>query len=292
VKLEKALIKTAAYAMAVLFSIASLYPFLYVLSISLNDAVDAQRGGIYLWPRVLSLENYAKVFQNDRLLSALGVSLFRVIAGTTIAVLLNAAFSYALSKKYLRGRSLINWIVIIPMFFGGGIIPFFLVLHNLHLTNNLWTYVIPFIYGPFYIVLFRSFFVGLPEALEEAARIDGANDFRIFVQIVLPLSAPVLAAVTLFIGVWNWNDWFVGTAYIFKPQLWTLQNLLYSIIQSADVSSFKDAISQTTASKKVKVSVESLKMAMIIVTVLPIVMIYPFLQKHFVAGVMIGSLKE
>jgi putative aldouronate transport system permease protein len=290
--LEKTVIKIIAYTIIFLFSIACLYPFVYVLAISLNDAADAQRGGIYLWPRIFSMQNYMTVLNNDKLLSAFGVSLFRVVAGTVSGVLLNSAFAYALSKKHLRGRRLINWLVVVPMFFSGGIIPFFLVLHNLHLTNNLWTYVIPFIYAPFHIILFRSFFVGLPEALEEAARIDGAHDFRIFVQIVLPISAPVLAAVTLFIGVWNWNDWFVGTAYIFKPQLWTLQNLLLSIIQSADVSSFKDAIAQTTASKKVKVSVESLKMAMIIVTVLPIVLIYPFLQKHFVAGVMIGSLKE
>jgi putative aldouronate transport system permease protein len=290
--LEKTVIKITAYTIIFLFSIACLYPFIYVLAISLNDAADAQRGGIYLWPRILSLQNYTTVLNNDKLLSAFGVSLFRVVAGTVSGVLFNAAFAYALSKRYLRGRRWINWLVVVPMFFSGGIIPFFLVLHNLHLTNNLWTYVIPFIYAPFHIILFRSFFVALPEALEEAARIDGAHDFRIFAQIVLPISAPVVAAVTLFIGVWNWNDWFVGTAYIFKPQLWTLQNLLLSIIQSADVSSFKDAIAQTTASKKVRVSVESLKMAMIIVTVLPIVLIYPFLQKHFVAGVMIGSLKE
>jgi putative aldouronate transport system permease protein len=216
---ERIIVKTVAYMTVFFFSIACVYPFLYVLSISLNDAMDAQKGGIYLWPRKWSLENYEQVFKNEKVISAFGISVFRVVIGTIMSVLLNASFAYALSKRYLRGRRIMNWMVVIPMFFSGGIIPFFLVLHNINLTNSVWTYIIPFLYGSFYIILFRSFFVGIPESLEEAARIDGAHDLRLFLQIIIPISAPVMAAVTLFIGVWHWNDWFVGTAYIFKSDL-------------------------------------------------------------------------
>ena len=285
-------VKAIAYIVAVVLAVCCLYPFLYILAISLNHPSEAAKGGIYLLPRQISLENYKQVFVNPKLAGAIGVTVFRLFFGTFFSVLLEAMFAYSLAQKSLRGRKLLNWLVIIPMFFSGGIIPTFLVLQKLHLTNNLMTYVIPVLYNSFHIILFRTFFVGIPASLSEAARIDGAGQFRIFVRIVLPVSLPSIAAITLFTGVYHWNDWFIGTTYIFDSNLWTLQNLLYSIMNSSGVAAMKQAMSVGLSGNKMKVTVESLKMAMIIVTVLPIVMIYPFLQRYFISGMMVGSLKE
>jgi putative aldouronate transport system permease protein len=281
-----------SYAMVTLFSFACIYPMIYVLANSLSDPVDAESGGIWLVPRKFSFENYSVVLSNPKLLHAFWISLYRVVVGTTASVVLNATFAFALSKKYIKGRKLLNWMVIIPLFFGGGLIPTYLVLNALRLTDSMLTYIIPALYSSYHIILLRSFFVSLPEALEEAARIDGAGDLHIFFRLIFPLSAPVIAAITLFIGVYHWNDWFVGTAYIIRSELWTLQNVLLSVLKSADVTAFHDSRLAEAMGRKVRVTVESLKMALIIVTILPIVTIYPFLQRYFVSGVMIGSLKE
>lgn len=279
------------YIFMALFSFACIYPFIYIAAISLNDALDSQRGGIYLWPRIFTLDNYKALFQNSTIITAYAVTAARVIASIVTQVLLNAMFAYAITKKDFILRKFLKWWIFIPMYFVAGIIPTYMVLYYTHLLNNFLTYIIPTLYAPFYIILLMTNIKAIPPSLEESAQMDGANEFTIFFQIVLPLIKPILAAIALFIGVWAWNDWYTGYTFITNTKLWCAQNVLLFIMQSNEPANLALMAKLHRGSRRV-VTAESVKMAMLMVTTLPIIFIYPFLQKHFVKGVMIGSIKE
>jgi putative aldouronate transport system permease protein len=178
------------------------------------------------------------------------------------------------------------------MYFSGGIIPYYLVVSGLGLRDNIWVFIIPSLYSSFNIILMRTFMVQLPESLNESARLDGAGDFIIFCRIILPLSMPVLATVALFTAVHHWNDWYTATVFTTGKKLWPASTLLLNILKSSEISSFISTKFFMVGGRKRIVTPEALKMAMLIVTTLPVVIVYPFLQKYFVKGVMIGSLKE
>ncbi|REE66975.1 putative aldouronate transport system permease protein [Paenibacillus taihuensis] len=271
------------------FAFLCMYPFIYILAISFNDAMDAQKGGIYIWPRMFSMKNYSVIFSDQNIFLAYGVTIGRVVVGVITQVLLVAMFAYVLTKKNFPLRRFLNWWIVIPMFLSGGLIPFYITLQQLHLLNSFWTYIIPGLYGAFNIMLVRTFMSELPEALEESAKMDGASDARIFFSIIFPLSKPVLATIALFVGVSHWNDWFTGFTFISNTKLWTAQNLLLFLIQSNEASNL--AVLSKMHQGAVTVTAESIKMAMLIVTTAPILCIYPFLQKYFVKGIMLGSLK-
>ncbi len=273
-----------------LFITICIYPFIYVLAISFNDAMDAQRGGIYFWPRIISIESYKAIFKNAGLLVSYEITIFRVVVGTFLHVILTSMFAFALTKKDFIFKRFLNWWVLIPMYFTGGIVPTYVIFHMLGLTNSILVYIVPHLLSTFNILLVRTFIGELPKALEESAVIDGASDFTVFFRIVFPLSSPVLAAVALFVGVFHWNDWFSGFTYMTNEKLWCAQNVLLQIIQSNEASNIA-YISKMTQGLAITVTSESVKMAMLIVTVVPIVVIYPFLQKYFVKGMMIGSVK-
>jgi putative aldouronate transport system permease protein len=276
----------------VLFSIICVYPFIYILAISFNDGFDAMRGGIYFFPRQFTIQNYLTVFRNDNMLSATMVSVYRTVTGTILTVLGCATFAFALTKNDLPGRRWINWLIIVPMYFGAGLIPTFMVYRGLGLVDTLLVYIIPYIYVPFRILLLRTYYNGMDIALEESAMIDGANYFTIFFRIFFPLSAPALATIALLTGVHHWNDWFIGTVYVYSADKWPLQTLLLSILHGAEIGN--QMMEQGTYMgpvKNIQITVESIKMAMLMITVVPIVAIYPFLQRYFVSGLMIGSLK-
>ena len=276
-----------------LFSFLCLYPFLYVLALSFNDGIDAQRGGIYFWPRVFTWENYAAIFKSSDIINAYGITIFRVVVGTLLGLLFSAALSYAMSRKSLPFRRILNWMVLVPMYFSGGLIPTYLVISGLGLRDNIWVYVLPSIYGSFNIILIRTYMKQLSESLHESAVLDGAGEYRIFTRIILPLSAPVLATVALFIAVGHWNDWFTATIYTSSKKLWPASTLLLNILQSSEISTYVNAKFFMIGQARQKVvTPEALKMAMLVVTTVPIVIVYPFLQKYFVKGIMIGSLKE
>ncbi len=275
-----------------IFSIICVYPFIYVLAISLNDGFDAMRGGIYFFPREFTVQNYLTVFRNDNMLSAAMVSIYRTITGTILTVVGCAAFAFALTKNDLPGRRWINWLIIVPMYFGAGLIPTFMVFRGLGLVDTLLVYVIPYIYVPFRILLLRTYYNGMDIALEESAMIDGANYFTIFFRIFFPLSAPALATIALLTGVHHWNDWFIGTVYVYSSDKWPLQTLLLSILHGAEIGNqMMEQGNYMGPVKNIQITVESIKMAMLMITVVPIVAIYPFLQRYFVSGLMIGSLK-
>ncbi|PWW00860.1 putative aldouronate transport system permease protein [Paenibacillus cellulosilyticus] len=267
-------------------AIVTLYPFYNIVITSFNDPTDAARGGINFWPRQFSFENYRMVFRDDNIIHAFGVTVARTLIGTATAVLFTGAFAYGVSKPELLGRRFFLMLAIVTMYFSGGIIPYYLVVAKyLHLKGHFLVYIIPNLFSVFNAILMLTFFRGLPKEMEESAKIDGANDLRIFFQLVLPVSKPVLATIALYNAVAHWNAWY--DAMLFgNESLQTLQQILMQIISSnSNVSIIASSLGFGS------VTAQSLKLATMVITTLPIVFVYPFVQKYFVQGVMIGSVK-
>lgn len=277
-----------------LLCLSIILPFLNILALSLNEGTDAQKGGIYFWPRVLSFESYHEVFKQSKVLNAFGISVFRTVAGTFLSVILTAMAAYALKTKTLPGRKGITFFIFFTMLFSGGIVPYYLVLSKLHLTNTIWVYIIPSLYSVWNILIIRTFFSQIPDSVEEAARIDGCSELQIFVKIMLPMSKPVIATISLFNAVGHWNDWFSGSFYVRNADLKPLATLLQEMLTSQKALS--EALLKNSGAyamlDKATVTGDSLKMATIIIVIAPIILIYPFIQKYFVQGVNIGSVKE
>lgn len=277
----------------ILLAIVFVYPFINILVISLNDPYDAMRGGIYLWPREFSVSNYKKVLGDSQIFQAYGITIARTVIGTLSHLLCTGIFAYGMSKKELIGRKWYTIFCTIPMFFGGGLVPTFLLMRNLHLTNTFWVYIIPGLITVWDMLIMKSFYHGIPESLAEAAKIDGCGEYGVFFRIIAPLSMSCFAAIALFTGVGHWNSWFDAYIYINNEKLMPLQTILMRIInQSQAAQSAGDTLSQTTGGKMVEVTPESIRYATMVVAIGPIILIYPFLQKYFVKGVLIGSVKE
>lgn len=284
------------YLFLALFAFCTLYPFIYILAYSLSDGAEAMKNTIYFLPKGFTFENYIQIFQDTKFLAAYQITILRTVVGTALHVFLCALFAYALTKKTLPGRTFFSFFIFIPTLFSGGIIPTFILYRELGLIDSFWVYVAPFLYNFFNIIILRTFFQQLPSSLEESAKIDGCGDFRIFMRIILPLSTPVLATIGLFIGVFHWNDWFTGTYFVTNEDLLPVQTLLNELLtQSQALADAAQNASQTGSSAGLESAAtttpESLRMATLMVATLPILCVYPFLQKYFVKGVMIGSVK-
>ncbi len=273
----------------ILICFAALYPVWYTVVVSFNDSEDTLRGGVYFFPRKFTLQSYKTVFQDKSIISAFGITIMRTLIGTVASVLFTAMVGYALSKKHIMGNRVYIIIGTITMFFGGGLIPTFILFRNIGLYDNFLVYIIPSLFNFYNMIIFMSFFRELPAGLEESAKLDGANDLTIFFRIIIPLSMPVLATIALFNGVWQWNDYFTGVMYINKAELQPIQTFLYRIIASASAS--KAVVSLPAGVSAQQVSSQSVRLATMVVTTLPIVCVYPFLQKYFVKGVLVGSIK-
>ncbi|MCM3784983.1 carbohydrate ABC transporter permease [Neobacillus mesonae] len=267
----------------------TLYPIWYVLVNSFNDGADAMRGGIYWWPREFSLDNFKAVFDSPGIMMAMGITVAKTVVGTAVHVFFTAMVAYAFSRKDLIGGKLYILIGTITLFFGGGLIPTFLLIRDLNLLDNFLVYIIPAMFSFFDLIIFMTFFREIPDGLEEAARIDGANDWSIFLRVVLPVSLPVIATIALFHGVYQWNDYFTGMIYINNTDLQPIQTYLYRVVAQSSSNQMVAAVQGTAATKTV--TSQSIKLATMVVTTLPIVFVYPFLQKYFVKGMMIGSIK-
>jgi putative aldouronate transport system permease protein len=267
----------------------TLYPIWYVVVNSLNDGVDAMRGGIYWWPREFTFENYKAVFQTQGILTSFGVTITKTIIGTITHVFFTAMVAYAISRRDLYGRKLYMMVGIITMFFSGGLIPYFLLIRDLGLFDNFLVYIIPTMFNFFHLIIFVSFFRELPVSLEEAAKIDGANDFMIFIKVIIPLSMPVIATIALFQGVYQWNDYFAGVIFVNNPDLQPIQTYLYKVVAESSSNQMMMNAAGSVATKTV--TSQSIKLATMVVTTLPIMLVYPFLQKYFVKGMLIGSVK-
>jgi putative aldouronate transport system permease protein len=272
--------------------IVTIYPFLNVLAISLNNSVDTVRGGITIFPRQFTLENYATIFQSQDLTTAFKISVLRTVIGTCIGLIACSLLAYTLSRRDFQGRRAISFILVLTLYISGGLIPVFLLYRDLGLINSFWVYVLPGMVNAFYVFVIRSFMDNLPYELQESAKMDGANDIKIFWSIILPLCKPVLATIALFIAVGQWNSWF--DTYIYNgsaEHLTTLQYELTKILQSTQTGS-SAAYGNNIAEKQQSVSPDSIKMAITIVTIVPILLVYPFLQRYFVKGLTLGAVKS
>lgn len=277
-----------------IIAISMLYPFIYVLAISLNDPNDSQLGGIWLYPRKLSFESYKIIFSDPSLLRALGVSVARTVLGTILTVLGCSIFAYVFTRnEFVLYRPLKGFFFFAMFFGGGGLIPTYLLYLNLGLYDNFLVYVIPSIINLWYVTLFRTYFRSVPADLLDAARIDGAGEFAVYAKVLMPVSKPIVATITLFSAVTQWNSYRDTLYYTVNDNLRTLQYIVMEIIKKAEGSHMIDRaemfeIFHGDASMADPVS---LRMAITIVTTVPIVMVYPFLQKQFMKGMMIGSMK-
>lgn len=279
------------YLFMVIVAIVTLYPFLNVLAVSFNDSIDTVRGGITIYPREFTLDNYATIFAFDGLLTGFKNSVIRTVVGTFIGVLSASMMAYTLSRRDFQARKWMSVLFAMTMYFSGGLIPGYMLMRHLGLIGTFEVYIIPAILSVWNVFVVRSYIDSLPIALQESAKIDGANDWTIFWRVILPLCQPVLATIALFVAVGHWNAWF--DTYLFnnmKPENTTLQYELMKVLQSTQSgSNYRDPNAQQALSS---VSPESIKMAITIVVTVPILLVYPFLQRYFVKGMTLGAVKS
>ena len=272
--------------------VITIYPFLQVVAISFNDATDTVRGGIHIWPRVFTLNNYKEIFaSNSKIMTGFMNSVLRTVIGTVLGVLCSAMLAYTLSRKDYMFRKPISVLFVLTMYVSGGMIPEYMLIKNLRLINHFSVYILPGLLSAFNIIVLRSFMDNLPFEVQESAKIDGANDFTILWRIIFPLCLPVIATVALFIAVGQWNAWFDTYLYAKKDHLTTLQYELMKVLDNA-AAGVKAADINSQGLKKVTSNPESIKMAITVITTVPIVCVYPFLQRYFVSGMTIGAVKS
>ncbi len=273
-----------------LIAMICIYPLIYVVAGAFNEGVDYMRGGIYLFPRKFSLDNFKMVFSDKRLLIGFRVTIARTIIGTITGTLFTALVSYGMSRKDLPCRNLIYWFNIFTMFFGGGLIPTYLVFNGLGLINHFSVYIIPSLYSVFNMIVFSNFFKEIPEEIHESGAIDGANEFQIFFRLYLPLSGPVLATIALWIGIAHWNSFFDSMVYTSDANLQTLQLFLVKLIKEAAMAQ-GEAATRVPAQVVRSTSITTIRYAAIVVSSLPIFVVYPFVQKYLSRGVILGAVK-
>ena len=273
--------------------LVTLYPVLNTVAISFNDGTDAVRGGIGLWPRMFSVEAYRNLLNDQQIYTAFGISVSRTVITTVLNVVLTSMLAFTLSRKEYILRPFITLVMVLTMYVNAGLIPnYLLISKTLKLSKTFWVYIIPTMFSCFNMIVIRTYILGLPEALTESARIDGANDFRIFWQIIFPLCTPVLATVALFVAVGSWNQWFDTQLYNgSKKHLYTLQYLLKmklaTSMQSMNAANTTaDALVNTSKSTPI-----TIRCAITVVSAAPILVVYPFLQRYFVTGMVLGGVK-
>lgn len=273
-----------------------LLPYLHVLAKALNDGNDTLLGGLSFWPRKFTWVNFSVLLKDESMIRAFVLSVIRVVLGTLLCVAVQFASAYVLSKRTLPGGKYLMLFLAIPMFFSGGLIPTYILFVNLKLINNFWVYIIPMVCSYYNVLVLRSYIVSsVPESLSEAAYLDGAGELKTMWKIVFPLSKPVIATVALWIAVGHWNDWNSTLMYVTKPDLYTLQYKLMQLIKESEriQSLVQDAAmsGSTEANLNIQATPDSLISAQVIVTTLPIIMVYPFIQKYFMKGITLGAVK-
>ncbi|MGG4108748.1 carbohydrate ABC transporter permease [Paenibacillus lautus] len=283
------------YTFLTLLAFSALYPFWNAVAVSFNQGVDTAKGGITFWPREFTLENYKIILDDDRLANGFFISVSRTIVGTATSIFMTALLAFGMTRTYLIGRNFYMVFLVFTMYFSGGLIPSYLLIRSLGMMNSFWVFIIPTLISVWNMIIFRTFFKGLPVGLEESASIDGCSNWGMFFRIILPLSGPVIATLSLFTAVGHWNDWFYPSIYITSDNLLPIQTILRQTLNANIVTnsnSVLDSASVMLMERSKQITSKSLTMAMMIVVTLPIVLVYPFVQKYFVKGVLVGSLKE
>jgi ABC-type sugar transport system, permease component len=274
-----------------ILTIITIFPFYYVLLISVSDYASANKQLIYIFPTYVNFDSYRLVFEEKAFLNSFLVSVFVTVVGTAFSMFLTMTAAYTLSKKFVPGNKILFTIALIPMFFSGGLIPFYITVQKVGLTNNIFSMIIPAAVSAFYLILLKNYFDDVPVSLEESAKIDGANDMYIFFKIVVPTSIPVVVTISLFYAVDKWNEYFSAMLFISDRNLYPLQLVLREILQN--FSQFMGgAMGQEIQKDNMLTYTMSLQMAIVTITTIPIICVYPFLQKHFTKGIMLGAIKE
>lgn len=272
-----------------LIALITIYPFYNVLIVSLANTLASATYSPYLYPHVFDLTGYKTIISDTYFYRSLGTTLFVTIVGTTLNMVFSVTAAYVLSRKRLIGRKFFLSAILFTMLFSGGLIPTYLVVSGLGLDNSIWSMIFPSMISTYYLIIMKNYFVSLPASLEEAARIDGANEFVVMTRIFIPISKPFMATFLLFYAVERWNEWWNAYLYISDKNIKPLQIYLRDVLVNFNSQLATQA--QSMMSSHNKVFVQSIQMATIIITMLPILCVYPFVQKYFVKGVMIGSVK-
>lgn len=279
-----------------LLMVVMVFPYLNVLAKAFNEGKDSQRGGITIFPRAFTTENFVTVITDSAFPRAFVLTVGIVLAATVLALIVQIMAAYALTRKDLIGRSFLLVLFMVPMYFGGGLIPTYIMYSNIGILNNVLVYILPTCFGLYNTIIIRSYINGLPGGLAEAARIDGAGELTILWRIIVPLSKPVMATIALWTAVGKWNDWTTTMYYVTKRSLYTLQYLLVQALkESQRIQSMIDEAlkrGEYIVVGDASITSESIQEAQIIVTTIPIVIVYPFLQKYFIKGVMVGAIKD
>lgn len=273
-----------------LLAIITIYPFYNVLITSIANTKSIAEHTPYLLPYVVDWTGYKTIMDDIYFYKALGVTVFITAVGTAVNMFLSVSGAYVLSKKDLIGRKVILWMVLFTMLFNGGLVPTYLVVKDYGLVNSVWSMILPCAISTYYMIIMKNYFMSLPPSLIEAAKIDGANEFTILLKVILPISLPFMATFALFYSVERWNEWWNALLYINQKSLMPLQMYLREVLINFNTQLAAQA--QAILGSGNKVYMQSVQMATIVVATLPILCVYPFVQKHFVKGVMVGSVKE
>lgn len=272
------------YMFLILMVIAFLYPIYYMLVVSVSNGIHVMRGDVKFFPIGFNLEAYSAILSDASIIQSYKNTFLYTVVGTFINVAATALCAYPLSRQSLYGRRFFTIFIIITMLFQGGMIPSYLVVNTLNMINTMWAIVIPPAINVWYMIIMRTFFQNIPEEIHESAFIDGAHDLKIFIRIILPLSLPVIATMVMFYAVWHWNSFFPAMIYLNDKKLYPVQLIMRAMLIDGSIHDSDPSRDLTTVST-------NLKYAIIIITILPIIAVYPFIQKYFVQGAMVGSLK-
>jgi len=290
---EKMVANIVIYGFLLILFAVTFFPFWHIFVLSLNDASVPTYGQLMLWPSDFSLESYRTVLQDQEILNSIVVTVARTVIGVPLTLACVSMVAYALSKRELVGWRGINLYFVFTMYFSGGLIPTYMVVRSLNLIDSFWVFIFPGIMSVFWMILVRTYMEGLPKEMEEAAEIEGANDIRIFLNVIIPVCTPVLASITLFSAISHWNAWYDSYIYTYKPALKTLSAVLVKILNQFQTNDMLNAAQQlANEQRKMPVSSESIRMTVTMVATLPIIIVYPLLQKYFLKGMLIGAVKS
>lgn len=288
--LEDNIVDSIVYFILLIIFITSFYPFYLSIILSFNDGLDSTKGGIYLLPRVLTLNNYKLFFTNVNWINAFVLTIFRTLLGTSVTVFVTLLVAYGLSYKNLMFKKFYITLIIISMYFSGGLIPYYITLKSVGLLNSFWVYIIPGALNLFFVLVAMSFFKDISPEMSESAMLDGASEITILIKIIMPISKPIMATLAIFSGVGHWNSWFDSAFFVRDESLRTLGYRLMEVINKSNIPSNAGTATKNMASLAATNPLATQVTAMVI-SVLPIMFIYPFLQKYFMSGLTLGSVK-
>jgi putative aldouronate transport system permease protein len=274
----------------VLLTLAVVFPFYNMLLVSVAKYEDIISTPLYIFPKAIDFTNYRMAVLYPYFVNSIGVSTFVTIIGTALSLLVTTMGAYALSRKYLPYRRFFFYFIVITMYFGGGLIPWYLVMKSLGFVDSVWVMIIPPAINTFWMILMRNYFEGIPDDMEESAKIDGANDIQILFRIMIPLAAPIIATITLFYAVARWNDWWLPMIFLQDPKKIPLTLILRRMVVDATIDLGNDMMN-AMRDANIQIHDRSLQMATVTITTIPILLVYPFLQKYFTKGIMLGAIK-